>query len=165
MENSHELSGHCKFPSLVCNWDIDPGVETVMLPIVEGIGDVSLDDISSTIRVIEVAWSIILSKYTDSQTVSFGVLRNAGTDQSLEQWQATIDDRAPINSATELQKIREWLPTDNTYSNIFNTCVYFAGRAVAVAGPKIRENVCTPMVRPLPDKFSCTISQRDLFVA
>ncbi|PLN80181.1 nonribosomal peptide synthase SidD [Aspergillus taichungensis] len=146
MEVPSEFGGRCIFPSLVCNRNIDPEVEIVTLPSVEGIGNVSEDDRSSTSRIIEVAWSIILSKYTDSQTVIFGILCNAGNNQSLEQWQATIDERAPINSATKLQRIREWLPDDNSYCNIFNTCVQFEGKSIAVAGPKIRENVSSPMV-------------------
>lgn len=149
MEDSREFSDHCIFPSLVCSRNIDAGVGIVTLPIAENIGNVSVDDISSTARLIEVAWSITLSKYTDSQTVSFGILRNAGTKQSLEQWQATIDDGAPINSATKLRKVRGWLPDDDSHCNIFNTCIYFAGTEHQVAESKSCESVCNPMVRTL----------------
>lgn len=166
MEVSNEFDDHCIFPNLVCNRNIDPGVEIVTLPVVEGLENVSVDDIPSTFRVIEVAWSITLSKYIDSKTVSFGILRNLEANQSLEQWQATIDERAPINSATKLQKIREWVPNDQSYCSIFNTCVHFAGTSMAMTGPKIRESVCTPMVRhpKMVLLYSSTASQRDLFI-
>ncbi|KKZ67664.1 hypothetical protein EMCG_06724 [[Emmonsia] crescens] len=119
------MEGRCIFPKLDA-----PSPEGQQIGLVnmkqEDLGDIikqaAKENTSSLFDRVQFAWSILLNKYTDSDTVTFGVLANSKRDV-IEQFLAVVDASSPISHSVRFQKVHEWPTVELAFHGQFNTCL------------------------------------------
>ncbi|KAL2373486.1 nonribosomal peptide synthase SidD [Blastomyces gilchristii SLH14081] len=82
----------------------------------------AIENTAPLFDLVQFGWSILLHKYTDSDTVTFGV----GEDLKgnvIDQVVAVVDASSPISNSVRLQKLREWPTVECSRHEHFNTCL------------------------------------------
>ncbi|EER42105.1 d-lysergyl-peptide-synthetase [Histoplasma capsulatum H143] len=126
-ESTGNMEGRCIFPKLEASCPGNPQFESIdMKPgslkdIAKG---TTKESTSSLFDLVQCAWSILLSKYTDSDTITFGVIASPKMDV-MDQLLAVIDECSPISHSVRLQKVQKLPTMECDHQEHFNTCLLF----------------------------------------
>ncbi|OJD27838.1 hypothetical protein ACJ73_00758 [Blastomyces percursus] len=71
---------------------------------------------------VQFGWSILLLRYIDSDTITFGVRADL-KGNVIDQMVAVVNASSPISNSVRLQKIREWPTVECGHHEHFNTCL------------------------------------------
>lgn len=126
-ESTGNMEGRCIFPKLEASCPGNPQFGSIdMKP--DSLEDIAKgttkESTSSLFDLVQCAWSILLSKYTDSDTITFGVIASPKMDV-MDQLLAVIDECSPISHSVRLQKVRKLPTMECDHQEHFNTCLLF----------------------------------------
>lgn len=127
MEIERDFKYECRFPALTGYQNKEHQITLTVLEQGENLHALRLiadDDVVALDRLLQISWALVLSKYTGSQTVSFGVIRRKSENrQFIEQKVAVIDSKQSISDAVTLESVAKWETAGSALHELVNTCL------------------------------------------
>ncbi|KLJ06271.1 hypothetical protein EMPG_10312 [Blastomyces silverae] len=124
-EHTESMEGRCIFPKLDASGP--EGLQFELVHMDQGcleciIKQAAKENSAPLFDLVQFGWSILLHKYTDSDTITFGVRTDPKRDV-IDQVVAVVDASSPISNSIRLQKLRKWPTTECAHHEHFNTCL------------------------------------------
>ncbi|PGH02491.1 hypothetical protein GX51_04659 [Blastomyces parvus] len=124
-EHTEGMEGRCIFPKLDASGSEGRQFELVYMDqdcLECIIKQAAEENTTPLFDLVQFGWSILLHKYTDSDTITFGI-RADPNGNVIDQVVAVVDASSPISNSVRLEKLRKWPTVECGHHENFNTCV------------------------------------------